>query len=173
MISLVHSTNTIGVTALTIAALFSASRRQRNWGLLATMLAAMAALIATNAHWTLHDAIRATMISHDLYGEHVMVQIAITSAAAVMFAVAGLWVLLRQHGPLRWASITTIALFALMMIQAVSIHRIDTVFSQSVGPIMVIGWLWIAGASIVIFAALFDRRASIYFTHSGKSYSIK
>ena len=161
MISLVHSTNSLGVTALTIAALFSVSRRQRNWGLLAAMLAAMAASIATNAHWTLHHAIRATMISHDIYGEHVIVQIVITSAAALMFALAGLWVLIRQHGPLRWASITTIALFALMMIQAVSIHCIDIVFSQPVGPIMAIGWLWIAGALIVVFAALFDRRAII------------
>lgn len=158
MIDLVQNTNTSGICALAMAAMAAASLRRRGWLILATILATLAITIATQAHWVLHDAIRQWLVGTGLYADHFRVQVAITGGAALVFTLAMLWISRVQHGALRWASLTTTTLIALFLAQAVSIHAVDAVFGRPAGPVMVIAWLWIAGALMIVWAALAARR---------------
>lgn len=158
MIDLEHNTNTVGIFVLFVAAVSAASVRQKNWLVLAVILAGMTVAIATRAHWILHDAIREWLVGAGLYADHFPVQAAITGIAAFAFASAGLWIGQAQQGTLRWASLATTALLALFLLQAISIHAVDALLGHAIGPVMLVAWLWITGAVTIALAALVTRR---------------
>jgi hypothetical protein len=86
-----------------------------------------------------------------------MQEIAIFSfaAAALICAILILsWY--KTTGPAaRVATSVTIAVLALFSIEAVSLHAIDAIFYRSIGPVLLIGWIWALASAAIVFAAFF------------------
>lgn len=158
MADLVRNTHALGICALLFAALATAIRRERAWWGPTILLAGMAAVIATDASWIVHDRVRAMLIADNIYGSHYAIQIAITGAAALLLAAGVATVIRARRGPQRWTWLGTVALLALFAVQAISVHGVDAVLGRALGPVMVIGWLWAIGAAIVVLAAIMPRR---------------
>lgn len=163
MTDLIGNTNSFGVLALLTGALAAATLRRREWWIIAALLAAMAILIATGAHWLVHDKIRMILIEDDLYGDHPSIQMVITLLGVLVSAGLALWIIHTRRGAYRWAALTTLALIGLFGVQALSVHAVDTLLGRRLGPMMVIGWLW-GGAvlMIMIFAAVAHRNFRPY-----------
>lgn len=158
MTDLIANTNTSGIWVLAIAAVAAGSLRRPSWLVLAALLAAMAVSIATDAHWIVHDRVRAMLMNQGVYGQHLLVQMAITLVGAALTALLGLWIIRRRHGAHRWATLATLALAALFGVQALSVHGVDAVLGRRLGPLMVVGWLWTAGALTITLAAFFAHQ---------------
>jgi hypothetical protein len=104
MTDLIANTNTFGIWALALAAVAAASLRRPSWLILAALLAAMAIVIATDAHWIVHDRIRAMLMADGLYADHARIQVAITLVGAIGVACAGLWIVRAARGARRWST---------------------------------------------------------------------
>lgn len=157
MAHLAHSTNTLGIAALLIAAMIAGSLSRKDWLAIAALLVAMALVIATGAHWMLHDTVRAMLMNNGDYAGHAGLQIAIMVAVLLAVGVAGVRITLSRRGARRWAWLTVMALIALFCVQAISIHGIDGLLGRGIGPVMLVGWAWLAGAAVITLAALHAR----------------
>ncbi|WP_287978645.1 hypothetical protein [Sphingomonas sp.] len=158
MTDLIANTNTFGIWALALAAVAAASLRRPSWLSLAALLAAMAIVIATDAHWIVHDRIRAMLMADGLYADHARIQMAITLVGAIGVACAGLWIVRAAHGARRWAWLTTLVLVGLFCIQALSVHGVDALLGMRLGPVMLIGWLWGTAALAILLAVAHAHR---------------
>lgn len=64
----------------------------------------------------------------------------------------------------RWLAMgygATIAFATVFVLESISLHQIDAIFYQQVGPIFLIGWIWLACGGTVTAAALIEARSSL------------
>ena len=115
-------------------------------------------VIATDAHWIVHDRIRAMLMADGLYADHARIQVAITLVGAIGVACAGLWIVRAARGARRWVWLTTLALVGLFCVQALSVHGVDALLGMRLGPIMLIGWLWGTAALAILLAVAHAHR---------------
>lgn len=123
---------------------------------LALINACFAAECALGWRHRVHD--QAITLLGDYYKERNPLQIALT-AAALLAAIALLAKATRRMR--REASPTpmlaTGLALALFAIETISLHAIDRLLYHPMGPLLAIGWLWIALGSTATTAAIRDR----------------
>jgi hypothetical protein len=57
-------------------------------------------------------------------------------------------------GAARLAASITIAVSALFAIEMVSLHAVDAVFYRPIGPVLMLGWVWVIAAAGICAAAI-------------------
>jgi hypothetical protein len=123
--------------------------RRRSWALLAVVHAMLWLDILLDTRHRLHDAVNAVLRTLGVYEARGVVQIALLSALALLVVLA--WRRRRRAGLALGA---TLLLLALLLIEAISWHESDRVLYMHVGPLLLVAYGWIAGAAIVVLAAL-------------------
>src|SRR5690606_12386341 len=119
----------------------------------------MAAECALGLRHTLHN--KMIWLLGEYYRERLPFQVALLLAASL----AALTLL-----AMRWSRVTdapdttplmaTGAALLLFALETISLHAIDRLLYLRAGPILVIGWLWIAAGSLTIISAARNRHRS-------------
>ena len=66
-----------------------------------------------------------------------------------------------RGGPVRLAAVIALWVACLFLAEVISLHQIDALMYQKLGPIMVIGWLWLALGLFAASVAVAARRRSL------------
>jgi hypothetical protein len=145
----------------TAACVLAARRGQRAWRVLAVVQAVFCLEIVFSARHRVHDLVDAALRDHDWYAGRTPWQLGLLVIVAALFvAVAPFaWRLARSGGPAAAAAtIASLAVFALLSVEAVSLHAIDRWMYARIGPLLaeVVGWL--AASLVVTVAALVAAR---------------
>ncbi len=105
--------------------------------------------------FSITEFVRTLLKTEDLYGElHGSIQgIIVISILALGFL--SLFLLWRRvaGGAARVAASITIAVLFLFAIETVSLHSIDGIFYQPIGPVLMLGWVWAIAAAGICLAA--------------------
>jgi len=119
----------------------------------------MAAECALGLRHTLHN--KMIWLLGEYYRERLPFQVALLLAASI----AALTLLAMRWSRVKDASDTiplmaTGAALLLFALETISLHAIDRLLYLRAGPILVIGWLWIAAGSLTIISAARNRHRS-------------
>ncbi len=148
-----NATQVAGLLAYAAAALACgwAWRRTRRgtWAALAAVHALLWLDILLDTRHRLHDGVSAVLSALGLYGSRVVLQAALLLGVAVLALLA--WRRRRRVGA---AVAATLLLLALVLIEAISWHESDRVLYTHFGPLLLVAYAWIAGAVVVVWAAL-------------------
>lgn len=132
----------------------------RLWRLVALVQLAFAAEVVFGARHAVHDMVNAVLRENGLYplragmqaGLLVLCGLCITlGLTATQRCLRGVPRLTR-HG--QRAVFATLAVGALFMVEAVSLHSIDQVLYANTGPVRAIAYLWICAALVALVSAL-------------------
>jgi hypothetical protein len=153
-------TGLLSFAAATIACLLAAghsgSRDARTWRFLALMSCIFLIESLSGLRYQIADLARSIAIANDLYAQRKGILEGIDiSLAAIALTFLALF-LFRRHVASRGARAAasiTVALFTLFAIETVSLHALDAVFYQPIGPVLLIGWLWAIAAVGICLAA--------------------
>lgn len=171
-------TRAAGHIAFAIAAFAAAVVAQRTvrpdlrlWWTVALVFALLWLEIALDWRFVPRTVAHAALQARGAYGGRVDVQQALLAAlgiAAAVTVVAGVLVARRRRrlevAPPRFRRTTrtafaaTAALVALFVVEAISLHSIDVVLYMAVGPLLAVGWLWIAASAVVVGMAAAHSR---------------
>ncbi len=153
-----NPTQLTGLIAFAIAALACAraARRQRGpWvGLLIAQLVCFAEVWFGLRH-RLHDLADVLLRSRGMYASRVGLQEALIAAALLLVGVglatsARWW---RRDARVALAMLGTGLAFTLFVIETISLHAIDVLMYEPLGPVMLVALAWSAGAALVAAAA--------------------
>ena len=98
------------------------------------------------------------LMANGTYAQRGPMQEIVISSFAVAALICAILILswYKTTGPAaRVATSVTIAVLALFSIEAVSLHAIDAIFYRSIGPVLLIGWIWALASAAIVFAAFF------------------
>jgi hypothetical protein len=123
--------------------------RRAAWGVLAAVHALLWLDILLNTRHRLHDAVNAALTTLGVYGLRAPLQVALLLALAALAA----WAWRRRRGA-GLAGVATLALLALLLVEAISWHESDRLLYTHLGPLLLIAYGWIAGAAVVVWASL-------------------
>lgn len=163
----INSTEAAGFIAFipaAIAAFIAAGadrRRQvRNgWGLIAAVYALLSVeILASTRHW-LGIALRDWLRAAHVYPERRPVQAALVLVVIAVVLVAAFTLV--RRAPTRGLAVAygaTTAALGIFIVETVSLHAVDGVVYAPVGPILLIGWLWLACGWLTTIAALWSVR---------------
>ena len=125
------------------------------WGTLAALHAAWALEIVLNLRHRFRGAIVPLLQDRGWYasrsawqGAAIVVALLIGSALA-----AWLWRRHRDDGAALGAIAGTALALMLLVVETISLHRVDAVMYAEAGPLKLIAWAWIGAAAIVIASA--------------------
>jgi len=126
------------------------------WGTLAALHAAWALEILLNLRYRARAALIPLLQERGWYASRTTWQgVAIVAALLVGTALAGwLWRRHRDDGAAAGAITGTALALMLLVVETISLHRVDAVMYEQVGPLVLLAWAWIAAAAIVIASAL-------------------
>lgn len=162
----INSTELAGLAAF-VPAVFACAlatgraptRRRKSWTWLALIHALLAMEIVLSLRHLLDRRLAGLLRVAHVYPERRPAQAAVILLLLAVGALAALYIMRRTPaGALRTATGATIAAFALFVVESVSLHAVDAIFYRTVGPIMLIGWLWLACGWTVAGAAMLPRR---------------
>ncbi len=147
----INSTELAGLLAFAPTALLcvtaarsSPKRQRRDWAMLAGLYALLTVEIVASGRHRLDGLLAGWLRAEHLYPDRRPVQ-----AAAILLLIALGWLAARhvvQRGStrrLRIARAATAAVILLFAIESVSLHAVDGLLYRPVGPILLIGWLWL------------------------------
>jgi phosphoglycerol transferase MdoB-like AlkP superfamily enzyme len=143
-------------TACLLAARRSRWREARFWWALALTNSIFFLDVLFGLRHHVHDYFSAILTAEGKYGQRremqgpIIIVLGVTAVILVMLLLS----VRRFSGIVRIAAGLTIALLALFAIETVSLHSLDGVYYQTIGPVMVIGWLWAIGAAGTCLVAL-------------------
>lgn len=159
----INATQFAGIVAFGIAALCagnnwrSARTSKRQWGVLSVITALLATECWLGLRHRVHALATDWLVARNLYDMRAIPQKYLIAVLALVGCALVFFVTVRpgkQPSPLRSAWLATILSLVLFLIESVSLHGFDTVLYQPLGPIAVIGWLWILlGSTIAFFAS--------------------
>ncbi len=146
-----NPTQLLGLVAFasaTIACIFAkrnSPAEGRAWIILAVANAAFFVEILIGIRHHLHEIAVSVLLSAGLYANRTDLQYGLILAGAAIPLLAALPLLL-----FRWlrkprliiATFASFSVLTLFAIEAISLHRIDAIFYQEIGPVLLIGWLW-------------------------------
>jgi hypothetical protein len=134
-------------------------RRERSaalWGTLAALHAAGALEILLSLRYRFRAAILPLLQDRGLYasraawqGEAIVATLLIGTALA-----AWLWRRNRDDGAALGAITGTALALMLLVVETISLHRVDAVMYAEAGPLVLLAWAWIGAEAIVIVSAL-------------------
>ncbi len=143
-------TGLVAFAASTLACALAFKRTRRGmWALLVAVHAMLWLDILLNTRHRLHDAINGVLRALGLYESRAVVQIALLLLLALLVVLA--WRRRRRAG---LAVGATSLLLSLLLIEAISWHESDRLLYTHLGPLLLVAYGWIAGAAVVVFAAL-------------------
>ena len=126
------------------------------WETLAALHAAWALEIVLNLRYRFRAAILPLLQDRGLYGSRTAWQGAAIVVALLIGAALAAWAWRRHRGDgaaLGAIAGTALALM-LLVVETISLHRVDAVMYAEVGPLVLLAWAWIGAAAIVIASAL-------------------
>jgi hypothetical protein len=91
-----------------------------------------------------------------VYGDRQSAQTALLIGLGVIAAFFSLRLLIRMRGlamSAQLAFVGTVFVFALYVLELISLHAIDAILYRPIGPVLLIGWLWMAGSGTSAAAA--------------------
>jgi hypothetical protein len=146
-----NPTQLLGLVAFasaTIACIFAKRNSQnegRAWIALAIANAAFFMEIFFGTRLQLHDIAVSRLLSVRLYADRTNLQYVLIIVSGGIPLLAAL--LLLFFRPLRKprliiATIASFSVLTLFAIEAISLHRIDAIFYQEIGSVLLVGWLW-------------------------------
>lgn len=151
------ATQWAGLVAFGGAAAACLSLRGPSGRILAAVNGCLAAECALGFRHGLHDRVIALL--GDYYPERQPFQIALVLIAAF----TGLTLLARRWRRTRKTSvnvplIATGAALLLFAVETISLHALDRLLYRPAGPVLVIGWLWVATGSLTMVSAITRRQ---------------
>ena len=126
------------------------------WGTLAALHAWWALEILLNLRYRFRAALIPLLQDHGWYASRTTWQAAAIVAALLVGTALAAW-LWRRHrddGAAVGAIAGTALALMLLVVETISLHRIDAVMYAQVGPLVLLAWAWIGAAAIVIASAL-------------------
>ena len=161
----INSTEVAGLLAFAPAAFTTGAAAARTrarrgkgalrWGIIAAIHALLVAEVVASTRFVAEDEIRQLLRQANEYSERRGPQAdALLLIAAMAIVIAFLVV---RKSPTRTSAIAsgaTVAAVTIFVVEGVSLHRVDAILYAPAGPILLIGWLWLAcGWSSAIAAA--------------------
>jgi hypothetical protein len=135
---------------------FRRGRSAALWGTLAALHAAWALEILLNLRYRFRAAIIPLVQDRGLYasraswqGEAIVATLLIGTALAAWF-----WRRHRDDGAALGAIVGTALALMLLVVETISLHRVDAVMYAQAGPLVLLAWAWVGAAAIVIASAL-------------------
>lgn len=127
--------------------------RQWPWNFIGSLNLAMAIECGLGMRHRAHNF--AIELMGPMYLNRVGLQIALIGIVAIIVFLSTLFFLYRSYGraPATAIAATGLAL-ALFSIETISLHAFDSFLYQKAGSLIIIGWIWIALASITTIEAL-------------------
>ena len=117
----------------------------RRWGVIAVIHAILAAEVLATTRYEVGDAIRNLLRRADEYsgrgGPQAAALLLIAALAIVVSFIVARKVQTRAAAV---ASVATVAAVTVFVVESVSLHRVDAMLYGPAGPILLIGWLWLA-----------------------------
>ena len=151
----------LSFAATTIACLIAIRRSNdaRTWGVLALMNCLFLIEIFSGLRFHIHDLVDTILVANGWYAQRSWVQTSLDiSVVTIVFVFMTHFIFRRLpagRGARAAASITLVILAQFAM-ETVSLHALDAIFYQLIGPVLLIGWLW-AITSAGICLASFQR----------------
>lgn len=153
-----NPTQVIGVLVFTAAALACSGAARRTSGRAAAVWKALMVLqfvfvaeVVFGLRHRIHDLVDAMLQAQGWYWQRQPVQQALVLATAGLAALGLVAVSRLRHlgQATSVALVSTFLVGVLFALEMVSLHRIDALMYHRVGPVMLIAWLWAAGAATV------------------------
>ena len=125
------------------------------WRTLALLHAACALEVAINLRYRFRNALIPLLQERGWYASRTAWQGAsIVAALLIGTALAGwLWRRHRNEGAAHGAIAGTALALTVMVVETISLHRIDEVMYAHAGPLVAVAWAWLGAAAIVIASA--------------------
>jgi hypothetical protein len=150
--SFINATQLSGMVSFGSAALFSAANwravrgGKRQWGLITIVSVSLAAECWIGVRHRAHQFATDWLVAHNLYDARYMPQGYLLATVAAAGGVLGLLVVARAGkwsvaGRAAW--LATMLSLVLFLTETISLHGLDAVLYRPLGPIAVLGWLWI------------------------------
>ncbi len=140
----------LAFAASTLACLWAARRkRSGGWAALAAVHAVLWLDILLNTRHRVHDIVNAGLRALGLYESRVWLQAALLLALAA--AALHVWRSRRRAGV---AVEATLALIALVLVEAISWHESDRLLYTHLGPLLLVAYAWLACSAVVVWSAL-------------------
>jgi hypothetical protein len=159
-----NPTQLVGVIAFggaTIACLFATFRRDARdggvWFVIALINSVFLLEILMGFRHRIHDVGSSILMADGTYGNRGPLQeivIFLLAATAVVVATIILTQCRFATTSGRLAASVSIAVLALFAIEAVSLHALDAVFYRPIGPILLIGWIWLVACAVTTITTL-------------------
>ena len=153
----IDATQISGATTFAIvsAACWGAARRRphqpcaRIWTVLAVLLMVLAADVVWGGPHQVHNLVSQWLQQSGQYAQRQTLQAALLGAGLLVFGLA-LWGTLQATKgcaqPVRWAALCALGLLGVFCVELISLHGIDAVMYRQLGPLKVVGWLWLLWA---------------------------
>jgi hypothetical protein len=159
----INSTEAAGFLAFLPAALACAAtfwarrrnhRRETRWAVLSLIYTLLSAEILLSLRHRVDQAIGDTLRAAHLYPERRPAQAAAVIVVVILsLLVTRVNVRSAPTSRLSIASGATAPLLSLFVVESISLHAIDAILYRPIGPIMLIGWLWLACGWTTLVAA--------------------
>jgi len=157
-------TGLIGACCAVLSCLMATSRSSSSrhiWLLLTLFNVLFLTEVLAGYRHDIHDVFTNVLRAQSLYDERrVMQGFLVIAAAGFAIMVAG-WLMnwARRGSPAEQVAISaSLAVFLLLILEVISQHSIDAMLYKHVGPIMLIGWLWLACCIATTCAAVIYYR---------------
>lgn len=99
--------------------------------------------------YQVHNLVGQWLKQSGQYAQRQTLQAGLLAACVLVLGLALWGTLLATKGraqPVRWAALCALGLLSVFGLEMVSLHGIDAVMYSQLGPIKVIGWLWLLWA---------------------------
>ena len=149
----------LAFAAASAACLRVALRRGRSaalWGTLAALHAAWALEVVLNLRYRFRTAILPLLQERGWYGSRTVWQSEAIVVALLIGTALAAWVARRHRddGAALGAIAGTALALMLLVVETISLHRVDAVMYAQAGPLVLLAWAWLGAAAIVIASAL-------------------
>ena len=126
------------------------------WGTLAALHAAWALEVLLNLRYRFRTAILPLLQERGWYGSRTVWQTEAIVVALLIGTALAAWVARRHRddGAVLGAIAGTALALMLMVVETISLHRVDAMMYAQAGPLVVLAWAWVGAAAIVIASAL-------------------
>jgi hypothetical protein len=146
----------IAFAAATIACLVAAfppaTRDRRIWVVLALINGVFLIEVFFGSRHRIHDMANSLLTAQGTYGDRASIQkvlIMVVATSALIFSTFMVWSRAASASS-KLAASTSIAVLALFAIETVSLHALDAVFYQPIGPVLLIGWIWLGACTVSV-----------------------
>jgi len=159
----INSTQLAGLIGFGSAALLCARAvwRQKHarslWVSLAIVYSLMFVDVVAQLRHLIRVEITDILKALGVYGDRQSAQTALLVGLGVVAAFFSLRLLIRMRTmalSAQFAFVGIVFVFALFGLELISLHAIDAILYRQTGPLLLIGWLWLAGSGISAAAAM-------------------